>query len=97
MEIPDEVQFVSLLQLLSNPLILHSTIPYLPISSTLALAAASKSFSELIHHTQYVFRHLDLRNVKRAQPVNFGRIDNGGQVFRTRRCDEGVTEEGMGL
>lgn len=89
-----DIQAVTLLQLLSNTLILDQTIPYLPISSTLALGATSKSFRELIHHTPKVFRHLDLRNNKLAQSANIGTIDSGGQVFRARRVDEGVTEAG---
>lgn len=93
--LPYEVQTVTLLHLLSNPLILYHTIPYLPISSTLALAATSKNFADLILHTPSVLRYLDLRNVKRVQILNIGRIDRGGQVFRASRCDEGVTEEGM--
>ena len=63
---------LSLLELLSNTLVLHQTAPYVPISSLLALGATSKSFKNLIYNTPHVFRYLDLSNVKSAQPNKVG-------------------------
>ncbi|KAH7020844.1 uncharacterized protein B0I36DRAFT_204800, partial [Microdochium trichocladiopsis] len=57
-----------LFSLLSNSLVLHQTVPHLPISSLLSLASASRSFKALLHNSPGVFRHLDLTTVKRAQP-----------------------------
>lgn len=82
----------SLLQLLSNTLILYQTTPYLPISSLLALGAASKSFKELIHETPHVFRYLKLSDVESAR-AGVGSIDNGGQNWRNVQLDENVTED----
>ena len=69
---------ISLIELLSNSLILYHTAPYLPISALLALGATSKSFNSLVH-TPGVFRYLDatsLRYTQLQQPahqVRFGK------------------------
>jgi hypothetical protein len=83
---------ISLLHLLSNTLVLYQTIPYLPLQSTLALGATSKSFRSLIHHTPGVFRHVDLTNFKLAQ-FSLAAIDHGGEVWRNVQMDENVTED----
>ncbi len=82
----------SLLQLLSNPLILYQTVPYLPISSLFALGASSKSFEDLIYHTPRVFRHIDLTRVKSVQ-FEVEAIDHGGEIWRNVQLDENVTED----
>jgi len=82
----------TLLQLLSNSLILYHTSPYLTASSLLALGATSKSFKALIHDTPSVFRHLDLTRVKSAQ-FEIAGIDHGGEVWRNVQLDENVTED----
>ncbi|KAI1430533.1 hypothetical protein GGR50DRAFT_206711 [Xylaria sp. CBS 124048] len=53
-------QALCLLTLLSNNLVLHRTIPYLPFPSVMNLAATSRFFHSLLHSTPSVFRHLDL-------------------------------------
>jgi hypothetical protein len=83
---------ISLLPLLSISLVLDQTVPYLPVSSLLALGATSKSFKDLVHRTPNVFRHLDLSNVKSAQ-FDIANIDNGGEVWRNVQLDENVTED----
>ena len=83
---------LSLLDLLSNILILYHTVPYLPISTLLSLATASKSFHHLIYNTPHVFRYLDLSTVKGAS-VEFAPIDAGAQSWRSQRMDEYLTEE----
>jgi len=83
---------VTLLNLLSNTLVLYQTVPYLPVSSLLALGAASKSFKSLIHDTPGVFRHLDLSQIKSAQ-FQIAAIDHGGEVWRNVQLDENVTED----
>jgi hypothetical protein len=82
----------SLLQLLSNSLILYHTSPYLTASSLLALGATSKDFKALIHDTPNVFRRLDLTRVKSAQ-FEIAAIDHGGEVWRNVQLDENVTED----
>ncbi|KAI9881288.1 MAG: hypothetical protein M1830_005574 [Pleopsidium flavum] len=83
---------VTLLELLSNTLIMHQTVPYLPISALLFLAATSKTFEELLYRTPGVFRYLDLSTVKGAA-IPFAPIDAGGEVWRSQRMDEAVTED----
>ncbi|KAI2465829.1 hypothetical protein F4781DRAFT_375719 [Annulohypoxylon bovei var. microspora] len=83
-----------LLSLLTNTLVLHQTIPYLPISSLLNLAATSPSFRDLLlRRTPGVFRHLDLTRVKTAQFETDGGIDHGGEVWRNVQVDENLTED----
>ncbi|MCJ1398899.1 hypothetical protein MMC11_002100 [Xylographa trunciseda] len=81
-----------LLELLSNSLVLHQFCPYLPISGLLNLAATSKSFHIFIFGTPNVFRYLDLSTI-RGGAVDFAPIDAGGEVWRSERMDEAVTEE----
>jgi len=81
-----------LLQLLSNTLVLYQIVPYLPVSSLLALGATSTTFQDLVHRTPNVFRHLDLSDVQSAQSA-IGAIDHGGEVWRNVQLDENVTED----
>ncbi|KAI1483175.1 hypothetical protein F4774DRAFT_213204 [Daldinia eschscholtzii] len=74
-----------LLNLLTNSLVLHQTIPYLPISSLLNLAAVSPSFRDLLlYRTPGVFRHLDLTRIK---------IGHGSEVWPSVHLDESITED----
>ncbi|KAI0467593.1 hypothetical protein F4859DRAFT_239312 [Xylaria cf. heliscus] len=82
----------SLLDLLSNTLVLYQTIPYLPISAILNIAATSRSFRHLLHTTPGVFRHLDLTRVSTAQ-FDIDGIDHGGEVWRNVQVDENLTED----
>ena len=50
----------SLLDLMSNALILTHTSPYIGIGSLVSLAATSKIFKSLIYDTLQVFQHVDL-------------------------------------
>lgn len=81
-----------LLELLGNTLVLHQICPYLPVSALLNLAATSKSFEHLMYNTACVFRYLDLSTIKGAA-VDFGPIDPGGEIWRSERMDEAVTED----
>ena len=51
----------SLLDLLSNSLILRHTSPYIGIRSLVSLAATSKAYKSLMYDTPHVFQHVDLR------------------------------------
>ncbi|TLD14952.1 hypothetical protein PspLS_10828 [Pyricularia sp. CBS 133598] len=64
--LPTEIYTTTLNYLLSNDLILRQTLPYLPPSSVLKLAATSRDFRSLIYHTPGALRHLDLTDVKAA-------------------------------
>lgn len=90
--LPDEIQEGTLLFFLSNPLLLSLTVDYLPPSSTVSLAATSRAFRSLIHHTPGVFRRLDLTQVKSAQ-FDIDPIDQGGEVWRNVQLDENLTED----
>ena len=82
---------VSLLELLSNTLILHQTCPYIPISGLLSLAATCSSFHNLLLNTPGALRYLDLSSVKAS--VSFNPVDPGGEVWRSERMDEAITED----
>ncbi|KAI0869917.1 hypothetical protein GGS24DRAFT_493396 [Hypoxylon argillaceum] len=82
----------SLLDLLSNTLVLYQTIPYLPVSAILNVAATSRSFRHLLQNTPGVFRHLDLTQVATAQ-FDIDAIDHGGEVWRSVQVDENLTED----
>ncbi|KAL2359871.1 hypothetical protein RJZ56_007281 [Blastomyces dermatitidis] len=85
---------VSLRDLLSNSLILDHIAPYLSISSLLSLASTCTTFRSIIMDTPYVFRHMDLTTCRGAQPPPFmGPIDAGGEVWRSERMDESLTED----
>ncbi|KAI1469027.1 uncharacterized protein F4812DRAFT_354860 [Daldinia caldariorum] len=74
-----------LLNLLTNSLVLHQIIPYLPISSLLNLAATSPSFRDLLlYRTPGVFRHLDLTGIKAG---------HGSEVWPSAHLDESITED----
>jgi hypothetical protein len=82
----------TLLQLLSNPLILCHTTPYLPVADTLSLAATSKAFRYLLYQTPQVFRYLDLSTTRSAQ-FDLEGIDHGGETWRNVQLDENLTED----
>lgn len=82
---------VSLLDLLSNTLILYQTCPYLPVSSLLNLAATARCFKSLVFDTPNVFRYLDLSTTKYR--VSLAPIDAGGELWRNERMDEALTED----
>ncbi|OAX82144.1 hypothetical protein ACJ72_03500, partial [Emergomyces africanus] len=85
---------ISLLDLLSNSLILDHIAPYLSISSLLSLASTCTAFRSTIMDTPYVFRHMDLTSCRGAQPPpSMGPIDAGGEVWRSERMDESLTED----
>ncbi|KAK3316619.1 hypothetical protein B0H66DRAFT_478746 [Apodospora peruviana] len=90
--LPAEIQHSALLQLLTNSLILCHTTPYLSCYDVLNLAATSRAFRYLIHHTPQVFRRLELGNVKSAQ-FDVAGIDRGGETWRNVQVDENLTED----
>ena len=90
--LPEEVEVGSLLQLLSNSLILCHTTPYLSPYDVLNLAASSRYLRYLVYNTPQVLRRLDLTRVKAAQFDILG-IDSGGEVWRNVQLDEHLTED----
>ncbi|KAF4446890.1 hypothetical protein F53441_9521 [Fusarium austroafricanum] len=57
---------LTLFDTLYNSLVLRHTLPYLPVSGLLNLAATCRDIRYLLHETPGVFRHLDLTRVKTA-------------------------------
>ncbi|CAI7583737.1 unnamed protein product [Penicillium pancosmium] len=53
--------------MLTNSLILDHMAPYLSVPSMMALASSSRLLHNMITHTPYLFRHLDLTRCKGAQ------------------------------
>ncbi|KAK3332328.1 hypothetical protein B0T19DRAFT_100723 [Cercophora scortea] len=90
--LPSEVQHSALLQLLSNPLLLCHTTPYLSCYDILNLAATCRAFRFLVYQTPQVFRRIDLGNVKSAQ-FEIAGIDRGGETWRNVQVDENLTED----
>lgn len=58
---------LTLFDVLLNTLVLTNTVPHLPVSDLVNLAATNQSFRYLLYDTPGVFRHLDLTHVKAAQ------------------------------
>jgi len=84
----------SLLELLSNSLILENTLPYLSLSGIFALSRTSRSFRGLLLQTPGAFRYVDLSKCRGAYvSPNILRIDIGGNSWRAERIDENLTED----
>ncbi|KAL1845722.1 hypothetical protein Plec18170_009611 [Paecilomyces lecythidis] len=83
----------TLVDVLSNNLILDHMAPYLSVSSLLSLAATSRRMHSAIFGTPYVFRYLDLSRCRGAQMPRISPIDVGGEQWRNERMDESLTED----
>ena len=84
----------SLLDLLSNNIILRQISPYIPIKTLLALSASSKVYRSLLQGSREAFEYLDLSCVKSASAVlDTSPIDTGGIRWRAERMDEALTED----
>ncbi|KAK0288681.1 hypothetical protein LTR35_003079 [Friedmanniomyces endolithicus] len=80
----------TLIDLLSNAIVLRQTAPYIPIASLLALSATCRTFRDIITTQKDVWRYLDLTET--AQ-IDTSPIDVGGVTWRTERMDESLTED----
>ncbi|KAH5275222.1 hypothetical protein HBI64_074600 [Parastagonospora nodorum] len=83
----------SLVDLLTNTLILRQTAPYLPISSLCALAKTSRALRHIIRQSPEAFRYLDLSPIKSAICPIKEPLDSGGKNWRRERMDESLTED----
>lgn len=63
MPVGEAVLPCSLLDILSNTLVLCHVSPYIGIRSLLSLAATSKAYNILVYNTPQVFQHVDLSRV----------------------------------
>lgn len=66
----DDVLPGSLLDLLSNDLILRHTSPYIGVKSLVSLAATSKACKSLVYDTPHVFQHVDLYGINGFEAVS---------------------------
>ncbi|KAK5698044.1 hypothetical protein LTR97_007004 [Elasticomyces elasticus] len=80
----------TLLDLLSNAIVLRQTAPYIPVSSITALSATCRSFRDIVNSQSDVWRYLDLTKI--AQ-IDTSPIDVGGVTWRAERMDESLTED----
>lgn len=83
---------VTLIDLLSNSLVLRQTAPYIPVKDLLRLGASCKAIRALLYKDTEAWRHLDLAAVKRAI-IESSPIDVGGVSWRAERMDESLTED----
>jgi hypothetical protein len=85
---------LTLFDALYNSLVLRNTLPYLPVSGLLNLAATCRDLRYLIFQTPGVFRHLDLTRVKTA---HFGTTNTEAErslsVWRNVQLSEYLTED----
>jgi hypothetical protein len=88
-----EIAPLTLLDILHNTIVLSHTIAHLPIAGLLSLAAASREFRDLLHHTPGVFRYVDLSTVRAARFDTNDVVDRGGEVWRNVQVDENLTED----
>lgn len=86
-------QSTSLVDLLSNSLVLKQTAPYLPVYSLCALSSTSKVLHDVIRQSPEAFRYLDLSPVKSASVPFEGPLDGGGISWRAERMDESLSED----
>jgi hypothetical protein len=83
----------SLVDLLSNTLILRQTAPYLPVTSVCALAKTCRALRHIICQFPEAFRYLDLSPIKAAICPIDEPLDSGGNNWRRERVDESLTED----
>lgn len=83
----------TLLDLLSNTLVLDHTVTYLDLQSLMRLSTTSRAFQALVLQTPLVFRYLNLSRCKGATVPVIEPIDSGGEVWRSQRMDESLTED----
>ncbi|KJR84955.1 ubiquitin fusion degradation protein [Sporothrix schenckii 1099-18] len=91
---------LTLLQLLTNSLVLAHTAPYLSAHDVLRLAATNRDFRALLYDTPSLFRYLDLSRLQSAVRLGHDHgeallepIDRGGQTWRHEQIDENLTED----
>ncbi|KAJ9609717.1 hypothetical protein H2200_006045 [Cladophialophora chaetospira] len=83
----------SLIDIISNAIILDGTLPYLSLSAIFSLARTSRSLRRLLFNTPSVFRYVDLSKCRGAYVPPLTRIDTGGHSWRAERMDENLTED----
>lgn len=84
----------TLLDLLSNTLILDNVVPYLSVASIFALSRTAKSYRSFVQQNPRMLRYIDLSRCRGAYiPPSMTRVDPGGHSWRSQRMDEHLTED----
>ncbi|OJJ46346.1 hypothetical protein ASPZODRAFT_159302 [Penicilliopsis zonata CBS 506.65] len=78
----------TLVDVLSNNLILDRMAPYLSVASLLKLASTSRYLRSVILETPYVFRHLDLTRCRGARLPNTSSVHSGGLRWSMNRSSD---------
>ena len=81
----------TLLDVLSNSLVLRQTAPYITARNVLALAATSKAIRHVLGAHADVWRYVNLTDISSAR-IDSSPIDVGGMSWRAERMDESLTE-----
>jgi hypothetical protein len=82
----------SIVDVLSNSLLLRQIVPYISPSAVFALAATNKTINSVLYQSPDSFRFLDLSSVKSAT-FDCAPIDKGAINWRSQRMDEALTED----
>ena len=85
----------SLVNILSNSIVIDNIVPCLSLSTTFSLARTSRELRDTVFRTPSVFRYLDLSKCRGAYvpPKLLTKIDSGGHSWRAERIDENLTED----
>ncbi|SMR46871.1 unnamed protein product [Zymoseptoria tritici ST99CH_1A5] len=82
----------TLVDLLSNSLVLRGTAPYITIRDLLNLSSTCRALRQILRGEPDAWRHLNLTTIKRAV-IDSSPIDVGGVSWRAERMDESLTED----
>ncbi|GIZ37718.1 hypothetical protein CKM354_000115500 [Cercospora kikuchii] len=83
---------MTLVDVLSNAVVLRQVTPHIPARELLRLAVTCKAIREILYNHSEAWRYLDITGVKRAI-INTSPIDIGGVSWRSERMDESLTED----
>jgi hypothetical protein len=82
----------SIVDVLSNSLLLRQIAPYISPAAVFALAATNKKINGILCQSPDTFRRLDLSSVKSAT-FDAAPLDKGAIAWRSQRMDESLTED----
>jgi len=82
----------TLLDLLSNQLVLRQISPYIPTKDVINLSSANRNLRHLVCNAPEAFQYLDLSPIRSAA-IDISPIDSGGTSWRAERMDEALTED----
>ncbi|KYG41424.1 hypothetical protein M433DRAFT_159045 [Acidomyces richmondensis BFW] len=83
---------LSLVDLLTNSVVLRQVAPYITVRGLLALGATSKIIRNIINSQSDAWRYLDLADIVAAK-IEASPLDVGGVLWRAERMDESLTED----